>query len=148
LHEADPTFSHDGKRLFYACVHGMHWIEIFSMPVSGGASTFVASIPNNLVGITLSGDDSRLVYSHGYGYQSLSVVNLGDHSVRSIENSDQAIWPSISPQSDKLAFSVQSARMNIWRRDLVHPEAAPVELITSTRQQNSPQYSPDGTHRV
>jgi Tol biopolymer transport system component len=34
--------------------------------------------------------------------------------------------------------------VNIWRRDLLHPNAAPAQMYTSTLEQNAAQYSPDG----
>ena len=37
---------------------------------------------------------------------------------------------------------------NIWRRDLLHPEAPAVELIPSSRAQFDAQYSPDGKRIV
>ncbi len=146
LHDAFPHFSRDGKTLFYACIHGLHAMEIDSVPVVGGASTILTSVSNNIAGFAISGDDSRLVYAYGFGGMKMAVINLRDHSVRDIGTPDQPAWPTISPQSDKIAYSSVSTNYSIWRRDLLHPEAAPVKVITSTRQQNSPQYSPDGKH--
>jgi eukaryotic-like serine/threonine-protein kinase len=36
--------------------------------------------------------------------------------------------------------------VNIWRKDLEHPEARALQMLVSTRQQNCSQYSPDGKH--
>ena len=146
MHEAFPHFSHDGKTLFYACIHGLHAMEINSVPLAGGPSTVLSSVLNNISGFAISGDESRLVYAYGFGGLKMAVINLRDHSVRDIETPDQPVWPTISPRDDKIAYSSGSAIYNIWRRDLLLPEAAPVKLIASTRQQNSPQYSPDGKH--
>ena len=52
--------------------------------------------------------------------------------------------PTVSPKGDKLAYSSLSTSLNIWRRDLLHPEAPAVELIPSSRAQFDAQYSPDG----
>jgi Tol biopolymer transport system component/DNA-binding winged helix-turn-helix (wHTH) protein len=146
LAEGNPTFSHDGKKIFFSCVHSMHSIEIDSMPSAGGPSTNVLSPQNDMVGYALSGDDSRIVFSHGFGLQKLAVVNVEDHAVRQIEASDEATWPTISSGSDKLAYSTELQSISIWRRDLFHPEVPPVKIIPSTRPQNSPQYSPDEKH--
>jgi len=146
MHEGFPHFSHGGRTLFYSCIHGLHAMEINSVPVAGGASTILTSVSNNISGFAISGDDSRLVFAYGFGGMKMAVINLRDRSVRDIETPDQPAWPTISPQNDKIAYSSGSAIYNIWRRDLLHPEAPPVKVITSTRQQNSPQYSPDGKH--
>jgi Tol biopolymer transport system component len=74
------------------------------------------------------------------------MVTVNDHSVRRIESPDQAFWPAISPNGDKLAYSAAFGATSIWRRDLLHPEIPPRKFIPSTRPQNSPQYSPDGKH--
>jgi Tol biopolymer transport system component len=55
-------------------------------------------------------------------------------------------WPAISHDGRKLAFSVSDNHVNIWRKDLQHPEAPAVQMYISTRQQNNGQYSPDGNH--
>ena len=52
--------------------------------------------------------------------------------------------PTVSSRGDKLAYSSLSTSLNIWRRDLLHPEAPAVELIPSSRAQWDAQYSPDG----
>ena len=55
-------------------------------------------------------------------------------------------WPAISPDGRKLAISVSDNHVNIWRKDLRHPEAPALQMSASTRQQNNGQYSPDGKH--
>jgi Tol biopolymer transport system component len=52
--------------------------------------------------------------------------------------------PTVSPKGDKLAYNSISISSNIWRRDLLHPEAPAVELIPTSRTQFDAQYSPDG----
>ena len=44
----------------------------------------------------------------------------------------------------ELAYACNTTDANIWRIDLDHASAAPVRLISSTRQDNSAQFSPDG----
>jgi Tol biopolymer transport system component/DNA-binding winged helix-turn-helix (wHTH) protein len=143
--EANPAFSHDGKRIFFCCVHSASSIEIYSMPASGGASTAVLPPQKLIMGFALSGDDSRIVFSHDFGLK-LSMLTISDHSVRRIESPDWAFWPAISPNGDKLAYSAEFQSVSIWRRDLLHPEIPAIPFIPSTRPQNYPRYSPDGKH--
>jgi Tol biopolymer transport system component len=52
--------------------------------------------------------------------------------------------PTVSSRGDELAYSSLSTSINIWRRDLLHPESPAVELMPSSRAQVDAQYSPDG----
>src|SRR6202043_3129174 len=55
-------------------------------------------------------------------------------------------WPTISRDGRKVAFSMSDNHVNIWRKDLQHPETPAVQMYISTRQQENGQYSPDGNH--
>jgi Tol biopolymer transport system component/DNA-binding winged helix-turn-helix (wHTH) protein len=144
--EASPTFSHDGQKIFYACVHTMYDGELRSRPVTGGAPTLITLVPTGPFGIAVSSDDERVGYTYGVGLSGISIVNVKDRSVRRIDAPDDSSWPTISAQGDKLAFSTQLESVSIWRRDLLHPAVSPVNMIPSSRQQNAAQYSPDGKH--
>jgi DNA-binding winged helix-turn-helix (wHTH) protein len=109
LHEATPTFSRDGQTIFYACIHTMYDVDVRSRPITGGSPTFVTAFPNAPVGMALSEDGERLVYSHGYGGLSMAFVNLRDRTVKRIETPENSSWPTLSLRGDKLAFSTQLA---------------------------------------
>jgi Tol biopolymer transport system component/DNA-binding winged helix-turn-helix (wHTH) protein len=146
VHEGNPIFSHDGQNLFYVCVHTMYDGELRSRPASGGAPTLIVSTVAPPVGLAVSGDDQRVAYSNGYGWPGVSFVNVKDSSITRLSVPEDSSWPTISPQGDKLAFSTHTSSISMWRRDLLHPSARPMVVIPSSRQQNSPQYSPDGKH--
>jgi Tol biopolymer transport system component/DNA-binding winged helix-turn-helix (wHTH) protein len=148
LAEAFPMFSHDGKKIYFYCVHSANAIEIESMPVAGGPFTRVLPSQNMIVGYAVSRDDSTIVFSHGNIDVRLAMVNVETHEVQQIEAPEGAAWPSISRDTDKFTFSAQSASTSIQRRDLLHPEKSGVRLLPSTQPQNSAQYSPDGKHIV
>jgi Tol biopolymer transport system component/DNA-binding winged helix-turn-helix (wHTH) protein len=144
--EANPEFSHDDRRIFYACVHTMYEGELRSRPVGGGAPTVIARTSSPPVGLAVSGDDQRVAYSNAYGWSGIFFVNVKDGSINRVSVPDDSSWPTISTKGDKLAFSTQVGNGSIWRRDLLHPNASPVNLIPSSREQNSAQYSPDAKH--
>lgn len=54
--------------------------------------------------------------------------------------------PTVPPKGGRLAYMNYSSHVDIWRRDLLHPEAAAVKMIASTIDQTNPNYSPDGKH--
>ena len=77
----------------------------------------------------------------------LDEVGLAHGSLRKMPFGQNGRWPAISAKGDKLAYvSLSSDRGDIWRKDLLHPEAAATRLLSSTRDQTAPQYSPDGAH--
>jgi Tol biopolymer transport system component len=71
-------------------------------------------------------------------------VPLPNGAPRKLPLPSNAGWPTIS--GHKLAYSNISNNINIWRKDVLHPQLPPVELLSSTRQQNQAEYSPDGKH--
>lgn len=55
-------------------------------------------------------------------------------------------WPTISNDGRKLAYRMIDNRVSVWKKDLQHPDAAPVEMFASTPPQNNAPYSPDGRY--
>ena len=78
----------------------------------------------------------------------LGEVTVADGSTKRLAFAGSAALPTISLKDDRLAYSSLSTSLNIWRRDLLHPESPAVELIPSSRAQLDAQYSPDGKHIV
>jgi len=142
--EAQPKFSHSGRYLSYLCVSD-RFLEIHTVPLAGGTPQPVVTFADGLFGSEWSADDTRLLFSQRTPEGAeLREVNLSNHSVRQFPFSLFASWPSISPRGNRLAYSVASENVNIWRRDLLHPKSPAVKVIFSTRRQNNAQYSPDG----
>jgi Tol biopolymer transport system component len=147
LHEATPTFSNAGDRLVYLCVHSTNEFELYSVAPFGGAPKLVTAFSNIPLGLTWSADDSKLFLSLlSDGGPDLREVVLADGSFQLLDFAPNATWPAVPLKGDKLAYSSSSNNTNIWRKDLQHPESPAVKLISSTRQQEDPQYSPDGKH--
>jgi Tol biopolymer transport system component/DNA-binding winged helix-turn-helix (wHTH) protein len=148
--EALPTFSHAGDRLAYICISSRGiagGFEMYSVAPLGGAPKFITAYSTVAWGFTWSADDSRLLFPQpsDVGYV-LNEVTLADGSFRRLDFAVSASYPAVSPKGGKLAYGSSSAKNNIWRRDLLHPHAPSVKLISSTRDQDDAQYSPDGKH--
>jgi len=145
LHEAQPKFSHSGRNVSYVCVGGDRFVEIYTVPLAGGTPQLVVALADGLFGSEWSADDTRFVFSQRTPEGAeLREVDLSSHAVRQLLFSSSASWPSISAGGNRLAYSVASESVNIWRRDLLHPKSPAVKVISSTRRQNNAQYSPDG----
>jgi Tol biopolymer transport system component len=146
LHEAAPTFSHDGKQLAYICVHSTEWLDLYSMPVSGGPSKFIHKFNGPFGRVAWTADDTRLIADPPVDTEDhLVEISVNDGSSRTLSFATKASWPAIT-SNGRLAFEMSSLNTNIWRKDLLHLEAPPVKIAPSTREQNAPQYSPDGKH--
>jgi Tol biopolymer transport system component/DNA-binding winged helix-turn-helix (wHTH) protein len=151
-----PAFSHSGKQLAYLCLlnDDVKEFGIYTVPSSGGTPMLVARFTTGLgwpTGIVWTADDKRLILSRPrFGVDlELDEVVLADGSLRKLSFGQDGGHPAISSKGDKLTFEVAPFhRIDIWRKDLEHPAAPAVKLISSTRAQDIPQYSPDGTHIV
>ena len=154
LAENWPAFSRSGKQLAYLCLLNEDAREfgIYTISAFGGTPLLVARFTTGLgwpTGITWTANDTKLILSRPrFGFDpELDEVTLADRSVRKLSFGQYGVDPTISVKGDKLAFAFRPPRhIGIWRKDLSHPEAAAVELVSSTRGQVVPQYSPDGRH--
>jgi len=147
LHEALATFSHKGDELAYLCVHSTSEFEVYTVPPFGGTPKLISASPTFILGLAWSGDDRRLVLSQASdsGFE-LYDVSLADGSSRRLDFAENAGWPAVSANGDKLAYSAEGDRTSVWRMDLLHPESPAIELFPSTQSQQDAQYSPDGQH--
>lgn len=151
--EMQPAFSHSGDQLAYACYQNVLGREslIYVQASLGGLPRQVSEISTGSFapkGIAWTVDDKRLIVSlpDVEADFNLFEVSLRDGSRRKLFYAQTATWPAVSPRAEKLAYVASSTNVNIWRKDLLRPNAAVEKLLSSTREQSSPQYSPDGAH--
>ena len=94
-------------------------------------------------------DEKRLLLSWPQpetGYE-LDEVSVQGGSLQKLPFGQGAEQIALSPQGDKLAFVVHPFNhIGIWRKDLLNPKTAAVNLVPSTQRQDDAQYSPDMKH--
>jgi Tol biopolymer transport system component/DNA-binding winged helix-turn-helix (wHTH) protein len=152
--EGMPAFSHNAEHLAYWCFLSKNGAAVLhSLSVPDGQPKTISSSRNFPNGLTWSANDEKIIYSlynirNGNFAAELGEVTLADGSTKQLAFAGSATLPTISLRGDKLAYSSFSTRLNIWRRDLLHPEAPALELIPSSRSQFDAQYSPDGKRIV
>jgi Tol biopolymer transport system component len=145
-HEGYFTFSHGGKELALVCVHNTTSYEYLTMDRHGKSKRSLITLHEFLAGPVWTGDDKSLIIAEATAKGTeFDEVRVGDGEVHKLSVS-AGDWPAISRDGRKLAFSVSEKHVNIWRRDLQHPEAPAVQMYISTRQQKNGQYSADGKH--
>jgi Tol biopolymer transport system component len=153
LEESLPAFAHTGNRLAYYCLLKTNDNEggIYSAAMSSLSPTLVAHLATGWgspQGLAWTADDQRLMLSRpwiGNDFE-LDEIALADGALKKLSIDQQPTWPTISKTGDKLAYVSWSSHVDIWRKDLLHAEAAPVKIIPSTRDEGAPGYSPDEKH--
>jgi len=148
--ETSPTFSRGVGQLAYVCWLGSGGFGLYTVALPGGIPRQVglsAGWPN---GLAWTSDDKRLVgsrYVEGTEHDELYEVSVANGQLRALPFGESGEYPTISVKGDKLAYQAgHYAGVNIYRRDLLHPEREAVKVIASTRDSWYPRYSPDGKH--
>jgi Tol biopolymer transport system component/DNA-binding winged helix-turn-helix (wHTH) protein len=155
VEEVLPEFSPDGRQLAYACSLAGREGE-FGLSVVGAdgrAPRIIAESSGWLRGLEWQADSKRLLFSENHTGEQQSVLRELDVASGSVR--DRMVGPNshfsedFSTRAGRLAYVVNSGgHHNIWRGDLRHPNTPPEKLISTTRDQSCPQYSPDGKHVV
>ena len=150
--EGLPAFSHNGEYLAYWCFLSENGEAVLqSLPIRGRQPKTIPPSRRFPDGLTWSADDEKLIYSlisitNGTTSSELSQVTVANGSTKQLAFAGGAMLPAVSARNGKFAYSSLSTSLNIWRRDLLHPESPAVELMPSSRAQCDAQYSPDGKH--
>lgn len=139
-----PAFSHHGNQLAITCWDSAE-SKVFIVATWGGTPTKIATFRGLQAGTAWTQDDKRLILSlNQNGGGALFEVTIANGSVKKLNFGQDAAWPAISRNGDRLAFANSGDNINIWRKDLFHPDSPGVKLLVSTREQTNPSYSPDG----
>jgi Tol biopolymer transport system component/DNA-binding winged helix-turn-helix (wHTH) protein len=145
-HEEDLMFSHSGRELAILCVHNTAEFEYLVTDLQGKSRRSLTTRHEFPYGLAWSNDDQSLIVAAiDANGDAVYEIRAGDGEVHKLPVG-AGEWPTISNDGRKLAISVPDNHLSIWRKDLQHPEAASVQLYSSTRPQNAGEYSPDGKH--
>jgi Tol biopolymer transport system component len=147
---ADPVFSPDGKSIAFACGSGYLSAEVCVVPASGGTATMLASQHSDIIGMAWTADGRRIVVATNQTLSGLFEVSVDGGAVNRVPfNSENATGVSISRLGNRLAFLMYKADTNIWQASVpgnVHE--SPNRIVVSTREDSSPEISPDGKRLV
>jgi Tol biopolymer transport system component/DNA-binding winged helix-turn-helix (wHTH) protein len=145
-HEGDLTFSHSGQKLAILCVHNTAEFEYLITDLQGKSRRSLTTRHDYPLGVAWSADDrSLIVAATDANRDAVYEIRVSDGDVHKLPVA-AGEWPAISNDGRKVAISVPDNHVSIWRKDLQHPEAAGVQMYSSTRSQNAGEYSPDGKH--
>lgn len=148
--DQSPAFSPDGQKLAFIRSPGTQVGDIYLVSITGGEPQRLTA--DNLFlngGLTWTTDGHEIVFSSTRGgLPTLWRVQApGGLLRRLIGIGEYAHQPSISRAGDRLAYLYRKTDTNIWRAPgplSTVPASEPSPLVVSTREESSPQFSPDG----
>jgi Tol biopolymer transport system component len=161
--DGDTTvaFSPDGRTLAFVRSHNLvgdvfvaqSTGDIYLAPVAGGDPVRLTSDGAPIFGLAWTPDGAELVFSsvRTGGFPTLwRIPASGGVPAPVVGLGDGVYEPSLSGQSNQLAFAQLSQDTNVYRVELTgQPDgrrkaSPPKNLISSTRADEGPQFSPDG----
>jgi Tol biopolymer transport system component/tRNA A-37 threonylcarbamoyl transferase component Bud32 len=138
------AFSPDGESLASVCLVNQGVFAIFAQPVSGAAARKLAVVHGGVDGLSYAPDGTHLIYANRGDLWRLWLS--GGLPERILAGRD-AFYPALARSGRRLAYTQQVTNTNIWRVGLaerLRAEGPPVSLISSSRRQQTPAFSPDG----
>ena len=142
-----PAVSPDGGQIAFVCTSSYGVYTINTVALNGGAVRMLTRVMGFPKGLTWSLDDSHVIFANDAGDGGgLWQVSL-DGKVTRLPLGEEASMPTVEPKRGRIAYARGRERIDIWRIDLhsTAPEREARRLISSTRVQMNPQFSPDGS---
>jgi len=139
-----PEFSPDGQTLAFA--RDSQGVEsIYAVPVSGGEERRLTSDTKQKFGLAWTSDGREIVFAD---VAWLWKISLRGGEPERLQFGQEGVDPSI--RGNRLVYMRHRSNKNIWRRNLssLIPPSPPERLISSTRVETGPQFSPDGSKIV
>jgi Tol biopolymer transport system component/DNA-binding winged helix-turn-helix (wHTH) protein len=145
-----PAFSPDQKLLAFVRSESIAAADIYLMPASGGEPQRLTFDHSSIRGLSWTSDGREIVFAsrrRGSTYNLWKVSAAGAEPAQLMANERDAFSPTVSREQSRLAYTQSLTDGNIWRfviRRLRGPSEPPVKLVSSTQEDSSPNFSPDG----
>jgi len=152
-----PAFSPDGQNVVFIRSGSFSSEDLYLIPTHGGELRQLTTDGLRIPSLAWTANGREIVFSsnRGGGFSLWRVAVSGGTPERVAVTGQNAYSPAISRQGNRLAYNVSSLDSNIVRLDRASPtnqaagrQNSPTKLISSTRQDHSPQFSPDGSKVV
>lgn len=148
LGDSTPAFSPDGKVLAFVRGASSRDVEIYVVPAAGGEPKRLTFDNRSGRSLAWTADGHDIVFSLWfYGNLRLWRVSASGGTPEQLAvGGEGGSTLAISRQGDRLAYSQESRDTDIWRVGTSGSTRmrSPTRLISSTRPDYGPQYSPDG----
>ena len=145
-----PAFSPDQKLMAFVRFESIASTDIYLMPAQGGEPNRLTFDHTSIRGLSWTSDGQEIVFASRRGGSTYNLwkISLTDGKAEQLMTSERdAFSPTISREKNRLAYTQSLTDGNIWRigtngsRGAAEP---PVKLISSTQEDTSPDFSPDG----
>jgi Tol biopolymer transport system component/DNA-binding winged helix-turn-helix (wHTH) protein len=156
LNDRDPAFSPDGLKLAFVRQKNAAVAELFVLPLSRDGrpnrEPIQVTFGSGWTGTPVwTPDGGQIIFSSYRGENNAGLWRLhfpkGSAPERLEYLGNHSLEPAIAMRQARLIYTHQAARGNTWRLDLPvrgGKAGPPVRLLSSTRADFNPQYSPDG----
>jgi Tol biopolymer transport system component/predicted Ser/Thr protein kinase len=140
------VYAPDGNRIFFVRSNGMGIQDIYSVDVGGGEPNRLTFDNRRVYGLAWNYADRRLLFASARkdGARLWRLSPSGGEPQRVVGIGETASFLAISRRNHRLAYTQSNMDTNIWSYDLKGGRP-PRRLISSTRLEQGPQFSPDGT---
>ncbi len=157
ISDGAATFSPDGKQIAFFRNFSRSARDVFTIPAGGGSPRQLTFDKRPLYGLTWTSDSREIIYSANLGGgPNLWRISAKGGAPERLNFGVSPSNPVISRRGDKLAWTENYIDTNIYRYEgggfggsgAPLKLAAPQRLIFSSREDHSPQISPDGARIV
>ena len=144
-----PAFSPDGKTLAFVRSSSRATTDLYLLGLDVGATRRLTFDNTSILGLAWTSDGREIVFASRRGgsiYSLWRIPAAGGTPERLPTIGQSVVSPAISRQGNHLAYTQSLDDQNIWSLELDtagRAEAA-TSLISSTLDDNGPDYSPDG----
>jgi Tol biopolymer transport system component len=146
LGDSLPAFSPGGKFIAFVRAEGQRGItDIYVVPSAGGDATRITFDRKTIASLAWASANRIVFASNRSGPRMLWSVaaNGGKPDLIAIAGRG-VIGVAASPPSGRLLVTEYIHNTDIWRVDLSQPNVPATPLLSTTRRNDSPKYSPDG----
>jgi Tol biopolymer transport system component/DNA-binding winged helix-turn-helix (wHTH) protein len=145
-----PAFSPNQKLLAFVRSESIAAADIYLMPANGGEPKRLTFDHSSIRGLSWTSDGREIVFAsrrRGSTYNLWKVSATGGEAEQLMTNERDAFSPTISREQSRLAYTQSLTDGNIWRFSMPGFRGSnepPVKLLSSTQEDSSPNFSPNG----
>jgi Tol biopolymer transport system component/DNA-binding winged helix-turn-helix (wHTH) protein len=142
------AYSPSGREIAFVCTKSVAVYSIQTMSLEDAKPLKRLEVQGYPKGLTWSSDGKSVIFANDSG-DGGSLWRMDEHGMPArIPFGEEASEPVATASGNGIGYVRDRERIDIWRVDLkdASPERTATRLISSTRVQMLPRYSPDGQH--